>query len=162
MPLIALVALFIAVPLLELYVILRVGDAIGAGWTVALLAADSLLGALLLRAQGRVAWRRFNQALAERRMPHREIQDGVLVIFGAAFLLTPGFITDVAGLLMLLPPTRALIRTAVMRRVSRRMTMRVAAAGGPVEGTATEHREPPDNYGEPPTGYERPPRRLRG
>src|ERR671914_2820370 len=136
MPLLALVALFIVVPLAELYVILQVGDAIGAVWTVLLLAADSVLGSLLLRSQGRTVWRRFNEALAAGRMPHREVQDGVLVIFGSAFLITPGFITDVVGLLMLLPPTRALIRRFAMRIISRRVTMRMAAAGGPVEGSA--------------------------
>ena len=143
MPLIALVLLFIAVPLLELYVILQVGDAIGAVWTVLLLAADSILGSLLLRSQGRVVWRRFNEALAAGRMPHKEVQDGVLVIFGGAFLITPGFITDVLGLLMLLPPTRALIRRVAMRVISRRVSTRVAAAGGPVEGTASEYEAPP-------------------
>ena len=64
MALLALIVLFIAVPLLELYVILQVGDAIGAAWTILLLAADSVLGSLLLRSQGRVVWRRFNEALA--------------------------------------------------------------------------------------------------
>jgi UPF0716 protein FxsA len=142
MPLIALVVLFIAVPLLELYVILQVGDAIGAVWTILLLAADSVLGSLLLRSQGRVVWRRFNEALGAGRMPHREVQDGVLVIFGGAFLITPGFITDIVGLLLLVPPTRALIRRLAMRVIARRVSMRVAAAGGPVEGTATEYETP--------------------
>src|SRR5918996_6238911 len=129
MPLLALLALFIVVPLAELYVILKVGDAIGVIWTILLLAADSVLGSLLLRSQGRAVWRRFNDALAAGRMPHREVQDGVLVIFGGAFLITPGFITDVLGLLMLLPPTRALIRRLGMRVISRRVGIRVAAAG---------------------------------
>ena len=153
MPLLALVALFIAIPVLELYVILQVGDAIGAVWTVLLLAAASVLGSLLLRSQGRVVWRRFNEALAAGRMPHREVQDGVLVIFGGALLITPGFISDVVGLLMLLPPTRSLIRRVGMRVIARRVTMRVAAAGGPVEGTAREYEAPPE--------YEARPRRLR-
>jgi UPF0716 protein FxsA len=153
MPLLLLLALFIVVPLAELYVILKVGDAIGVIWTILLLAADSVLGSLLLRSQGRAVWRRFNDALAAGRMPHREVQDGVLVIFGAAFLITPGFITDVAGLLMLLPPTRAAIRRVAMRVISRRMSLRVAAsgAGGPqpfdVESTATEHEPPPKRLG---------------
>ena len=139
MPLLPLVLVFLVLPLAELYVIFKLADdVIGLGWTIALLVADSVLGALLLRSQGRAVWRRFSEALAAGRMPHREVQEGVLVIFGGAFLMTPGFITDVFGLLMLLPPTRALIRRAVMRVVSRRVTMRVAAAGGPVEGTASE------------------------
>lgn len=147
MPLLALIALFIAVPLAELYVILQVGDWIGAVPTILLLAADSLLGSMLLRSQGRAVWRRFNDALQRGRMPHREVQDGVLVIFGGAFLITPGFITDVVGLLMLLPPTRALIGRLAMRAIGRRMRLRVATAGESrrydVEGTATEHEPPP-------------------
>ncbi len=143
MPLLLLLVVFIVVPLAELYVILQVGDAIGAVWTVLLLAADSVLGSLLLRSQGRTVWRRFNAALAAGRMPHREVQDGVLVIFGGAFLITPGFITDVVGLLMLIPPTRGLIRRVAMRVISRRVSMRVAAGGGPVEGSASEYEVPP-------------------
>jgi len=104
------VILFIVVPLAELYVIIQVGQWIGAGPTIALLLLDSVLGAVLLRSQGRNAWRRFNQALSERRIPHREVFDGAMVIFGGALLLTPGFITDVLGLLCLIPPTRAAIR----------------------------------------------------
>lgn len=118
-----LVLIFIVVPLLELYVIIEIGQLIGALPTIAILLGDSLLGAVLLRSQGRTAWRRFNAALAERRVPAGEIFDGVLILFGAALLLTPGFITDALGLLLLVPPSRALIRrsfaAAVRRRVAR-------------------------------------------
>jgi UPF0716 protein FxsA len=144
--LVALVVLFIALPLAELYVILQVGDAIGAVWTILLLAADSVLGSLLLRAQGRSVWRRFNNALADGKMPHREVIDGVLVIFGGAFLITPGFITDIVGLLLLLPPTRSVIRSAVVRRLGRRVAGGTATRFGraaprdyDVEGTAREY-----------------------
>jgi UPF0716 protein FxsA len=142
MPLLALVAIFIVVPLVELYVILKVGDAIGAVWTILLLAADSVLGSLLLRAQGRSVWRRFNDALANGRMPHREVMDGVLVIFGGAFLITPGFLTDIVGLILLIPPTRAVVRRALVRRLGRRVEVR-ARERGDVEGTATEYNVPP-------------------
>lgn len=151
MPLVVLLLIFIVVPLAELYVILAVGDAIGVIWTIVLLAADSLLGTVLLRSQGRSAWRRFNEALQSGRMPHREVQDGVAIIFGAAFLITPGFLTDVVGLLLLIPPTRAVIRRWAGHLIARRMTARVAAHGGSarrgdgrpsgdydVEGTASE------------------------
>jgi UPF0716 protein FxsA len=137
MPLLALLALFIVVPLAELYVILKVGDAIGVLPTIALLAADSVLGSVLLRTQGRAVWRRFNEALAAGRMPHREVMDGVLVIFGGAFLITPGFLTDIVGLVLLLPPTRSLVRAYVVRRLGRRVQV------GVVDGTATEHEAPP-------------------
>jgi UPF0716 protein FxsA len=145
MPLVALLALFIVVPLAELYVILKVGDAIGAVPTILLLAADSVLGSVLLRAQGRAVWRRFNAVLSEGRMPHRELIDGVLVIFGGAFLITPGFITDVVGVVLLIPPTRTLVRRLVVRRLGRRVAVNATARAEPydVEGTATEYEVPP-------------------
>jgi UPF0716 protein FxsA len=151
-----LVVLFIAVPIVELYVILQVGQAIGVLPTIALLIADSILGSILMRSQGRAAWRRFNEALAEGRAPAREVLDGVLVIFGGAFLLTPGFVTDVLGALLLLPPTRALVCRVLVRTLLRRVIpVRVARGayqharprGGSahydVAGTATEV-DPPD------------------
>jgi UPF0716 protein FxsA len=137
MPLLLLVVIFLAVPIAELYVILQVGDAIGVLWTVALLAADSLIGSALLRSQGRAVWRRFNEAMAQGRMPHREVIDGVLVIFGGAFLITPGFLTDVVGLVLLIPPTRAMVRRLVVRRIGRRVVT------GVVEGRATEYEPRP-------------------
>jgi UPF0716 protein FxsA len=118
-----LVVLFIAVPLLELYVIIRVGEVIGALPVIALLLLDSILGAALLRSQGRAAWRRFNFALSEGRVPHRETFDGVMVIFGAALLLTPGFLTDIVGLCFLIPPTRALVRRGLTLIALRRFSM---------------------------------------
>jgi UPF0716 protein FxsA len=147
MPLL-LVALFIAVPIAELAVIIQVGQAIGVWWTIAILVADSILGSLLMRSQGRAVWRRFNAALQAGRAPAREVADGVLVILGGALLLTPGFLTDVFGLLFLLPPTRAAIRSVFLRQAMRRMTVTMAGSarmprsGGrradDVEGTAAE------------------------
>jgi UPF0716 protein FxsA len=141
-PLWALALLFLLVPIAELYVIIQVGDAIGLGWTVALLVADSLLGSLLVRAQGRAVWRRFNEALAQGRVPHREVMDGVLVIFGGALLLTPGFLTDIVGVTFLLPPTRAVIRRLLIRRLGRRPQVRTTARSYDVEGTAHEYDDP--------------------
>jgi UPF0716 protein FxsA len=147
MLLLVLAAVFIVVPLAELYVIFKAADDwIGPAWTIILLAADSVIGALLLRTQGRAVWRRFNETLAAGRMPHREVQDGVMVIFGGAFLITPGFITDVVGLLLLLPPTRRAIRVFAMRTLRRRMERRVERRPGAafdVEGTASEYEPPP-------------------
>jgi UPF0716 protein FxsA len=143
-----LVLLFILVPILELYVIIQVGQEIGALWTIAILVADSILGSLLLRSQGRSAWRRFNAALSAGRPPAREVLDGVLIVFGGALLLTPGFATDIAGLLLLIPPTRAVIRGVLVRRLAKRVVVavpgggRVPPRGGfvddDIEGTATE------------------------
>jgi UPF0716 protein FxsA len=141
MPLWALGLLFLLVPVAELYVIYKVGDAIGVWQTFLLLALDSVLGSLLLRAQGRSVWRRFNETMAAGRVPHRELIDGVLVIFGGAFLITPGFLTDIVGLVLLIPPTRAVVRRLVARRLGRRVA---AESGEPfdVEGTATDYQEP--------------------
>src|SRR3954465_1023569 len=139
-----LLLLFIVVPIVELYVLLQVGQAIGALPTIALLIADSVLGSILMRSQGRAAWRRFNAGLAEGRVPHREVLDGVLVIFGGALLLTPGFVTDVLGALLLLPPTRAVLRGLLVRRATLRVVGGAIPRRGPspngrlhdVEGTA--------------------------
>src|SRR3954454_7640938 len=121
-----LVLLFIVIPIVEIYVIIQVGQAIGALWTIALLVADSILGSVLMRAQGRAAWRRFNEAVGTGRVPAREVLDGVLVIFGGALLLTPGFISDILGALLLLPPTRAIARRILVRRFAGRMVASVA------------------------------------
>jgi UPF0716 protein FxsA len=117
-----LILLFILVPIVELAVIIQIGSLIGVWWTIALLIADSILGSLLMRHQGRAAWRRFQASIAEGRVPARETIDGALVIFGGALLLTPGFITDIFGLLFLLPPTRAVIRRVLVARFATRMT----------------------------------------
>lgn len=105
-----LILLFIVIPIAELYVIIKIGGAIGVPLTLAILLADALIGSLLLRHQGRAAWRRFNKALEERRFPGREVADGVAVTVGGTLLLTPGFITDIFGLILLIPPTRAIVR----------------------------------------------------
>jgi UPF0716 protein FxsA len=158
-----LVVVFVLLPIAELYVILQVGDAIGAPLTILLLVLDSLLGSALLRSQGRTVWRQFNAVLAEGRIPHRELFDGIAVIFGGAFLITPGFLTDIIGLLLLIPPTRAVLRRIATGWLGKRygLTAVMGAAGvagragraarsrrprddeGTVEGTAREHRDEP-------------------
>jgi UPF0716 protein FxsA len=137
-PLLALIVVFIVVPLAELYVILKVADTL-LGWplTIALLAADSLLGSWLLRSQGRAVWRRFNEQMRAGRVPHSEVIDGVLIIFGGAFLITPGFITDIIGLLLLLPPTRRVVRRVARRTIERRT---VVAVAGPAAARAARRR----------------------
>jgi UPF0716 protein FxsA len=141
--LLPLVLLFIAVPIAELAVIIQVGQAIGIWWTIGLLIADSLIGSWLMRHQGRAAWRRFNEAVYGGRVPTREVLDGALVIFGGALLLTPGFITDILGLILLVPPSRALVRGIVSRRIAHRMVASATRARRvpgdyDVEGTAVD------------------------
>lgn len=126
-PLVLLLIIFVAVPIVELWVIIRTADALGggatgAGLTFALLAADSLLGAWLARSQGRAAWNGFVGALQRGEVPAKEIVDGAFVIVGGALLLTPGFITDVVGVLMLIPPTRRLLSRPLIRIFMRRVS----------------------------------------
>jgi UPF0716 protein FxsA len=144
--LVALLVIFVLGPIAEIYVIIQVGEAIGVLPTLALLIADSVLGSALLRSQGRAVWRRFNTTLSAGRPPAREVLDGALVIFGGALLLAPGFLTDILGLLLLLPPTRAFVRAALVRRAGSRLVMRAAGtmSGEPlrrepdVEGSAVD------------------------
>jgi UPF0716 protein FxsA len=157
-----LVVLFILLPIAEIYVIVKVGEAIGILPTLALLILDGFVGAALARSQGRTAWERFNRALGEGRVPARETFDGAMIILGGALLLTPGFITDVGGFVLLIPPSRALVRGLVARLARRRVavTWRVAmpppragryrpgqdpppaSRGYDYEGTAQEIDEP--------------------
>ena len=109
MPLL-LVLTFLVVPVVELAVLIQVGQLIGVLPTLGLLIADALLGAALFRREGRRAWRALRSALAEHRVPGREVADGALIVLGGALLVTPGFVTDVFGVVCLLPPTRAILR----------------------------------------------------
>jgi UPF0716 protein FxsA len=153
--------LFIVVPIAEIYVIIQVGQAIGALWTILLLIADSIIGARLVSWQGRRAWARFQEAITAGRVPHREVLDGALIIVGGAFLLTPGFLTDIVGLVLLLPPSRGLVRRALTRAIIRRRLrfLRVASwspAGPrrPAPPRPTAYPAPPQ---EPPRSPELPP-----
>lgn len=117
----ALFIAFLAVPVLEIYVIIQVGQLIG-GWpTVALLLAESLLGAWIVRREGRRAWRALKQTFASGALPDRELADAGLVLAGGVLLLTPGFVTDAAGFLFVLPFTRPLVRRLASRYVARRV-----------------------------------------
>jgi UPF0716 protein FxsA len=130
-----LVILFIVVPIAELYVIIQVGEAIGVWPTLALLLADALLGSFLLKHQGRGAWRRFNEALAQRRFPGKEVADGLLIVVGGTLLLAPGFLTDIVGVFLLIPPTRAIARSLLRRFTIGRFVV-VGMPGGRGPGPA--------------------------
>jgi UPF0716 protein FxsA len=136
-----LIILFIVVPIAELYVIIQVGEAIGLWPTLALLLADALLGSFLLKHQGRGAWRRFNEALAQRRFPGKEVVDGLLIVVGGTLLLAPGFITDIFGLILLIPPTRAIVRGLLKRFTIGRFTV-VGMPGGGQFGSGRESDDP--------------------
>lgn len=161
------VAALVVVPLVEIFVIVQVGQLVGPWWTIALLVLSSVVGAVLVKREGSKAWERFTAALGRGRVPAKETADGGLVIFGGALLLTPGFVTDLVGLLVLIPGSRDLVRRFM---VARAIDVGVGGMGRPaawgirgvrwgsrgyryasgrrpsrdydVEGTATEVAEP--------------------
>lgn len=149
--------LFVAIPAAELYVILQVGHAIGALETVVALIAIGFLGAWLCKLQGFAVLGRIQAALNEGRIPTRDLQDGALILLAGALLLTPGFLGDIAGILLLLPPSRAVARTFLARVLRGRLQVATAGAAGPtgfgvgtvvdVDGHPTDDRrgrdEPP-------------------
>jgi UPF0716 protein FxsA len=116
-----LVLLFLVVPLVELYVIIQVGSAIGALNTVGLLVLMGLAGGWLMKREGLGALRRVQSQLSQGRVPGTELVDGFLILFGGALMLSPGFLTDALGLALLVPPARALVRRALARRFQLRV-----------------------------------------
>jgi UPF0716 protein FxsA len=115
-----LVVLFVLVPLAELYVIIQVGQAFGALNTIVLLILISMIGAWLMKREGISVWRRFQRQVETGHVPGREIADGVMILSAGALLMAPGFLTDLVGIALLLPPVRAAVRAVVMRRAARR------------------------------------------
>lgn len=118
-----LALLFFGVPLLEIILLVKVGQTIGVGWTILLLIADSVLGAWLVKHQGRRAMAALSEALASGRMPARELADGMLVLVGGVLMITPGFLSDLFGFLCILPFTRPLARRILTRMVAARLVV---------------------------------------
>ena len=118
-----LVVAFVVVPLVEIYVIIQIGQVIGAWWTIALLIADSILGSWLVKREGARAWQALNGALQEGRMPATELADGMLIMMGGLLMLTPGFVLDIAGVLCILPFTRPIGRRLLAGVIRRRLTV---------------------------------------
>lgn len=135
---------FVLVPVVEIYVLIQVGQVIGAWWTVLLLIADGVLGSYLMRHHGNKAWQALRQALAEHRMPTRELADGALVLIGGTLLVTPGFVSDLAGLFCVLPFTRPLARRLLARVVGRNLLASPMGMPGqsPRPGSARTRRRP--------------------
>ncbi|MQA97936.1 MAG: FxsA family protein [Streptosporangiales bacterium] len=125
----------LALPILEIWLIFQVAGLIGGGVTVLVLIAEVALGMWIIRGQGRRAFRAMNEAVATGVMPDRDLIDAVTVLAGGVLLLTPGFITDVLALLLLIPVTRPLVRRAATAYLSRRIEVVAARAGaGPPFG----------------------------
>lgn len=120
MPWGVLAVVFVVVPLAEVYVLVQVGQVIGALWTVLALVAMSVLGSLLIKREGSRAWRELRASLQAGRMPARELADGALILVGGTLLLTPGFLTDALGLFFIIPFTRPVTRRMLTGFVTRK------------------------------------------
>jgi UPF0716 protein FxsA len=116
-----LVALFIGVPFAEIYVLLQVGHAIGVVNTLGLLILISVVGAWLAKREGLGVLRRMQRSVDSGRVPGTELVDAFLILLAGALMLTPGFLTDILAILLLLPPVRAVVRRELRRRVARRI-----------------------------------------
>ena len=123
-----LLVAFVVVPLLEIFVLIQVGQVIGAWWTILLLIADSILGTWLIRREGGRAFAALRSALNSGQMPAKELADGALILIGGTLMLSPGFVTDLLGILLILPFTRPLARRALTGVVTRRLVGAGAAA----------------------------------
>ncbi len=120
-PMFRLFLLFAIIPVIEVYLLIKVGSLIGPLPTVLLLLGISAVGAWLLRQQGFAILRRIQQELAQGRLPAAELLDGAMVLVGGVLLVTPGFFTDALGLIFLLPLTRGLLKQALRRWLERRL-----------------------------------------
>ena len=125
-----LILLLISVPLLELYVIVQVAGGLGAGQTIMLLLVVSVVGAWMVRRSGLGVLNQIRNRLAQGELPGNELVDGLLILLAGAFMLTPGFLTDGVGLLLLFPPTRIAVRSVLVRRYSKRISV-AGWSGGP-------------------------------
>ena len=119
-----LILVFLVVPFVELFVIIQVGQAIGVLNTIGVLIAVSVVGAWLVKREGLAVLRRAQARVDQGAVPGRELVDGVLILFAGALLMTPGFVTDLVGILLLLPPVRAGLRAGVVEALRRRAEFR--------------------------------------
>jgi UPF0716 protein FxsA len=112
--------LFVVAPIAELAVIVQVAGSLGVLNTIGLLVAVSIVGAWLAKREGLGVLRRIQATTARGHAPSREVADGALILLAGALMIAPGFISDAIALLLLIPPTRAVLRGAVLRSISRR------------------------------------------
>lgn len=152
-----LFVLFLVVPVVELYVIVQVAGGIGIPETILLLIGISVVGAWLAKVAGLGVINRFQRTVRAGRVPSAEVVDGALVLLAGALMITPGFLSDILAILLLLPPTRAVVRSTILRRIR--------AGGGIVRIVAeapTAPRRPGgdvwdvDSWEDPPAGPDRP------
>lgn len=147
MLLIAILALFIIVPLVEIWLILEVAQLLGGGsqglaWTIAILLIDSMIGAVLVRDQGRAAWLELKATLSDGKMPAKEAVSGGFVLVGSTFLLLPGFLSDFVGVIMLLPATRRPLTNRTIAFLKRRIILSPSGADSGMRDFARSNQPP--------------------
>jgi UPF0716 protein FxsA len=130
-----LVIAFIIVPIMEIYLIVQVDAAIGGWETLGLLVLDSLIGAWLVRREGFSILAKVQTSLGQGELPTNSLIDGMLVLFAGALMLTPGFLTDGLGFILLLPPSRAVVRNALKTQFAGRVNVSGATFGSPFAGS---------------------------
>lgn len=161
-----LLVLFVVIPIVELYVIVQVAGGIGVLETMGLLIVVSVVGAWLVKREGMSVLRKVQQELGQGNVPTKQLVDGALILFAGALMLTPGFVTDSVGVLLLLPPSRIVVRNVLIARFNTRVRTSVSfpAAGFgqavfDVDGRETynapdsvdlERDDDPDNSPSPP------------
>ena len=123
-----IVLILLITPIIELALLIRVGRLIGFWPTLAIVAVTAILGSYMLRKQGLSVWRRFNTRLADGSLPGTELVDGVIILLAGALLITPGVLSDIVGIVGLLPPGRAFIRRIVMSRIRKTLSRGTAGA----------------------------------
>ena len=121
----ALALLFLVVPFVELFVLIQVGQAIGALPTIALLVVVSIVGAWLVKKEGLGVVRRAQAQMRGGQVPATELVDGILILFAGALMLTPGFFTDVFGIALMIPTVRRALRGLASKQLSRRAALRL-------------------------------------
>jgi UPF0716 protein FxsA len=126
--LLAALAVLIIVPTAEISVLLKVGHTIGAGWTILLLLASAFIGSWALRREGTKAFRAWREAAESGRTPAVETAEGLVVVTGGLLMVLPGFLTDLLGLILLLPPVRKLAGRAVLHSAARRLPPDLSSA----------------------------------
>ena len=125
-----LLILFIGVPLAEIAVFIQAGELIGLWWTIATVIVTAVIGTTLVRAQGLAAWGRTQAAMRENRLPVDEVFTGLCLLVAGALLLTPGFLTDSLGFILLIPPLRKAVGLFLLTQAQKRRQFRMHSMGG--------------------------------
>lgn len=114
--------IFILVPLIELMILIEIGGVIGSLWTFIIIISTAIIGAKLVRQQGLQTWGKIQQQMAQGQIPAQSLFDGICILVSGVLLLTPGYITDIIGILLLTPPFRAMAYAGIGDKIKLRAT----------------------------------------